>query len=115
MADLGIAVGIIGGAVGILSPIVGWGVLVYQNGKSRGSLDTAVKADIAAIRSENTTDHNYIKASIDTLNKTIGNGGVSGLKGEIHQMQVNCAKEMTDLKGRVNNLEDKGNGHKHPG
>ncbi len=115
MADLGIAVGIIGGAVGILSPIVGWGVLVYQNGRSRGTSDTTVKADIAAIRSENNQDHEYIKQSIDNLNKTIGNGGVSGLKGEIHQMQLTCAKEMTDLKGRVNNLEDKGNGHKHPG
>ncbi len=105
MADLGIAIGIVGGAVGILSPVVGWAILIYQNGRSRGTSDTSVKADIAAIRSENNQDHEYIKASIDNLNKTIGNGGVSGLKGEIHNMQVNCAKNVADIQSRLKTLE----------
>lgn len=106
MADLSIVIGIVGGAVGIISPIIGWGVLVYQNGKSRGVMDTELKAEIKAVSDQNTQDHNYIKSSIDNLNKTIGNGGVSGLKGEIHQMQVNCAQRMAKVEERLDNLSN---------
>lgn len=107
MTDLGIVVGIVGGAVGILSPIVGWGALLYQNGKNRGSVDTKVKADIESIKNDNSKDHEYIKESIDNLNKTIGNGGVSGLKGKINDMQIHCAHETAEIRARLSNIDAK--------
>ncbi len=111
MTDFGVVVGIVGGAVGIVSPIIGWGVLIYQNGRNRGSVDAKVKADIESIKNDNSKDHEYIKESINNLNKTIGNGGVSGLKGELHNIQVNCAKNVTRIDERLDYLsKQKGQG-----
>lgn len=88
--------------IGIASPIIGWWILVYQNGRNRGSVDTEVKADIKGI-----------KEDVSKINKTLGNGGYSGIKGDIKEIQVNCAKEMAALKTEVANL--KGNGHSESG
>jgi hypothetical protein len=89
MVDLNIAVVIIG----IASPIVGWGILIYQNGRVRGATDTNVKNDVTSI-----------KKDVADIKITLGNGGYVGIKGELHLMQVNCAKEMTSLKKDVSNL-----------
>ena len=78
---------------GITVPIVGWALLVYQNGKNRGSTDTEVKNDIKSI-----------KEDLSNINKTLGNGGYSGLKGAINDMKVNCADQMSGLKVRVDAL-----------
>jgi hypothetical protein len=86
--------------IGIASPIVGWGILVYQNGRNRGAVDTEVKNDIKGI-----------KENISNINKTLGNGGYSGIKGDIKNIQVHCAEEMSALKTEVANLKGNGNGH----
>lgn len=79
--------------IGIISPIVGWGVLTYQNGKNRGSLDSQIASDIKEMEKD-----------IATIMITVGNGGYAGLKGEIHSMQVNCAASMALMKEKVDNL-----------
>jgi len=83
---------------GILSPIVGWGVIIYRDGQKRGTIDTGTAGDITKI-----------KEDISSIKITLGNGGFTGLKGEIHTMQVNCAKEMSALQTEVANLKGKGN------
>jgi len=80
--------------VAIAVPIIGWGIQVYQNGKARGSVDTEMKADIGGI-----------KESISNINKTLGNGGYSGIKGDIKAIQIHCAEEMPALKAEVANLK----------
>lgn len=101
MADWSIAVGIVGGVVGLVSPVVGWGILLYQNGKNMGSVDTQVKADISNIKNDQTE----IKEDIATINKTLGNGGYAGIKGTLHEIEVECAKKTTGFETRIKQLE----------
>lgn len=93
MADL-TTLTIIAAGVGIASPIVGWGILLYQNGKVRGATDTEVKADIKVM-----------KGDVETIKKTLGNGGYVGIKQDIQKMQVNCASEMAKVKTELENIK----------
>lgn len=86
----------IASGVGILSPIVGWGILLNREGKSRGKIDADVAGNIKTMGED-----------ISSIKITLGNGGFTGLKGEIHSMQVNCAKDMSALKTEVTNLKEK--------
>jgi len=90
MDALYIAVGIIG----IVSPIVGWGLLIYKDGKGRGRMDAGIKT---------------LVDDVSSIKKTLGNGGYTGLKGNIHNIQVNCAREMASVNEKVAGLMRKNN------
>ena len=102
--------------IGIAVPVVSWAGILYQNGNKRGSIDATTKATIEQMKKdvslipnlkESVADIKAIKEDVARLNRTIGNGGYSGLRGEIQNLQVHCASEMAALKEQVCNIKDK--------
>lgn len=54
-------------------------------------------------------DITSIKNDICSIQKTLGNGGYSGLRQAIHDMQINCAGKMANVEARMKNLENQRN------
>ena len=102
--------------IGIAVPVVSWAGILYQNGNKRGAMDATTKASIEQMKKdvaqipelkEAAADIKSIKEDVARLNRTIGNGGYSGLRGEIQSLQVHCASEMAALKEQVCNIKEK--------
>jgi hypothetical protein len=102
--------------IGIAVPVISWAGILYQNGNRRGSIDATTKATIEQMKKdvslipdlkESVADIKAIKEDVARLNRTIGNGGYSGLRGEIQNLQIHCAEEMAGLKAEVCNIKEK--------
>jgi len=102
--------------IGIAVPIFSWAGILYQNGNRRGTIDATTKTTIEQMKKdvssipdlkESVADIKSIKEDVARLNRTIGNGGYSGLRGEIQSLQVHCASEMAALKEQVCNIKEK--------
>ena len=102
--------------IGIAVPVISWAGILYQNGNRRGSIDAVTKTTIEQMKKdvslipdlkESVADIKAIKEDVARLNRTIGNGGYSGLRGEIQNLQIHCAEEMAGLKAEVCNIKDK--------
>ena len=82
---------------GVLSPVVGWGILVYRDGHARGKVDAVIEEKLSRIHQD-----------IIDLKQTIGNGGYSGLRGEVEEIKLHCAETTGKLSAQISQLTMEG-------
>jgi hypothetical protein len=81
--------------VAIAITVSGWAAVYVKGIKVRAELDTNTKNDII-----------QLKTSVEEIKKTLGNGGFSGLRGDIQEMRVNCAESMASICSALNSHEE---------
>ena len=70
--------------------LVGVGIAWFRAAKARGAYEQKTSSDIEALR-----------AALEKLEHTIGNGGLGGLKKDVQDMRVACAERMARLETMV--------------
>jgi hypothetical protein len=56
------------------------------------------------------TELRQIKEDVSNIKQLLGNGAYRGIRQDIQQMSVNCAKRMADFGARIKSLEDYNHG-----
>jgi Tfp pilus assembly protein PilW len=70
--------------------LLGVGVTWFRTAKARGAYEQKTSSDIEALR-----------AALEKLERTIGNGGLGGLKRDVQDMRVACAERMAKVETMV--------------
>lgn len=104
---------------GICSPIIGWVMVARKadrgNATREANTNNALTNNANAlkelresheksnkeIKDNQTNAYKRFETQLQDIKQTIGNGGFTGLKGEIQNLQINCAREMAELKTSV--------------
>jgi len=102
MSDINTAVSV----MAIASPIVGWGLIYWRNSKNRVADETKfhdtfeqIKGDVGELKAKAAllSEITIIKDDISAIKTTLGNGAYHGIKQDIVDIKINCAKEMGEL------------------
>lgn len=117
------AIAFIGSGVVIVMNIAGWAIAENRNKKNAENAANAAaqKSAIEMVTLTNKVDDMQI--DVTDIKHTLGNGGYTGIKGDIKAIQLNCAKEMAEVRTMQTNCTKemlevkteiasiKGNGH----
>lgn len=90
----------------IASPIVGWGLIYWRSSQKRTESDTTVHSSIAQIKDDVAdlkakaayiTEIKTIKEDVADIKAAIGNGAFHGIRQDIIEIKLTCAREMAAL------------------
>jgi type VI protein secretion system component VasK len=95
----------------IVVNVGGWVVSERRNKQRMAEAATEAAKTQAVEMSQLNNKFDKVQTDVLDIKKTLGNGGYTGIKQDIQKMQVNCAKEMAEVKTELSNLKSNSNGH----
>ena len=104
------AIAFIGSGTVIVVNIVGWAIAENRNKKNAEAAANSASQKSAVEMANLSNKLDGVQGDVTDIKHTIGNGGYTGIKGDIKAIQLNCAKEMAEVKVEIANI--KGIGHK---
>lgn len=99
------SVAFLGSGTVIVVNIAGW---IISENRSKKSIERAASEAAKTAAIEKTSLNNKvdkIQEDVGDIKKTIGNGGYVGIKQDVQAIKLNCAKEMAELKTKVDDLK----------
>lgn len=92
------AIAFIGSGTVILMNVVGWAIAENRNKKNAETAanSAAQKSAVEMANLNNKLD--VVQVDVTDIKHTLGNGGYTGIKGDIKAIQLNCAKEMAEVR-----------------
>jgi hypothetical protein len=94
---------------GIFGPLLTWAIMLWRSGKNKGTQDTETRDSLIAIqrdvsdlkaKSEAIAEIKIIKDDIQQLKEILGNGAYKGIKQDLHQLELDCGKQITALQAQ---------------